>query len=101
MTKLERQHLSQVAAIGCLICKLKGLGTTPAEVHHIHYAAGKRASHYETIPLCTYHHRSGPFGEAIHNGGKTFQEKYGTEAELLAETLRRLKYAGNESERQG
>jgi hypothetical protein len=43
----------------------------------------RKASNYKTIPLCPYHRRQGPFGEAVHNGTKTFEAKYGTQLEML------------------
>jgi hypothetical protein len=90
----ERVHLGKVAALGC-ICPLPnrfGLQRceAPAEIHHIlNGTMGRKASNYEVIPLCPHHHRQGPFGEAVHNGTKTFEAKYGTQGELL-EVVRSL-----------
>lgn len=85
--KAEKEHLNSVAELGCIACKKLGHEGTPAEIHHIRSGVGKgqRASHYETIPLCPHHHRTGGHGEAIHAGAKTWQERFGTEHELLAE----------------
>jgi hypothetical protein len=44
---------------------------------------GQRASHFETIPLCADHHQHGGHGVAIHAGKKTWEERFGTELELL------------------
>jgi hypothetical protein len=90
----ERLHLARVAALGC-ICPLpdkKGWNRceAPAEIHHIlNGTMGRKASNYEAIPLCPYHHRQGPFGEAVHNGTRSFEAKYGSQREML-ETVRRL-----------
>lgn len=89
--KAEKDHMARVASLGCQVCRNEGYGFMPAEVHHIFYAYGKRAHHYDTFPLCPSHHRHGDFGEAIHNGGKTFQLRYGTEQELLAQTRELLR----------
>ena len=81
MNKAEKAHLSAVAALGCIVCK------APACVHHIRtgQGMGQRASHFETIPLCHYHHQG---AEGIHTiGTKRWQAKYGYERELLAKTL--------------
>lgn len=78
-TKAERDHMGRVAALGCIICGL------PASVHHITTGVGmgQRASHYETIPLCRFHHQDGGHGVAIHAGKKTWEAKFGTELALL------------------
>lgn len=82
MTKAEKEHLAAVASLGCIICE------SPAEVHHITGAGmGLRSSHFETIPLCPFHHRHGGFGECVHNGTRSFERKYGTQHELLKQTL--------------
>ena len=81
-TRQEKDHMGEVAALGCIICR------RPAEVHHI-AGHGMRASHYETIPLCPDHHRNS--NECVHAGRRTFEAKFGTEKELLAKTLTRLK----------
>lgn len=95
MTKAEKQHLDDVAQLGCIVCRNLGHGPTPAEVHHIRSGQGlKRASHYDTIPLCPYHHRIGGYGEAFHAGPEIWQRKYGPEIVLLKQTrieLRQLR----------
>lgn len=85
MTQAERQHLSRVAELGCIICHNLELGHSPAECHHPRsgVGAGRRSSHFDAIPLCPRHHRLGNRGEAIHAGKQSFEIKYGTEAELL------------------
>lgn len=71
--------MQKVAAIPCLIC-----GYHPVELHHpLGAGLSLRGKHMDVIPLCVKHHRTGNFGEAIHNGTKTFEAKYGTHAELL------------------
>jgi hypothetical protein len=52
-----------------------------------------RAPHLLTIPLCPYHHQTGPFGEAVHNGKRTFEANFGTEQELLAQVQSLLEVA--------
>ena len=90
-TKAERDHMGAVAALGCVVCRNLGFGETPAEVHHIgNGTLGKKASNYETIPLCEIHHRNGGHGVAVHAGRKTFEARYGTERELLEQTRREL-----------
>jgi hypothetical protein len=82
MTKAERQHLSRVAELGCIICR------RPAEIHHIRAGVGmgKRSSHFNVIGLCPEHHRGidHPNTPSIHLDKANFIRLYGTEAELLA-----------------
>ncbi|MHB0806028.1 Ref family recombination enhancement nuclease [Stutzerimonas nitrititolerans] len=92
MTKAESTHLSRVAALGCIVCRNLGYGESPAACHHIRAGQGmsQRASHFEVIPLCGAHHQTGGHGVAIHAGQKTWEAKYGTELELLAQVRRLL-----------
>ena len=85
MNKSEKEHLSKVASIGCIVCMNQGSEGTPAEIHHIRHGNGmsQRASNYEAIPLCHIHHRTGGYGVAIHAGRKEFERLYGDEIELL------------------
>lgn len=87
MTKTERQHLNKVAALGCIACYQQGTPGTPAEIHHPRAGTGmgKRASHYDAIPLCAMHHRgtAGLSVPSIHGSKNAFIEAFGTEAELL------------------
>ena len=86
MTKAEKEHLSKVAALGCMVCKRMGYEGTPAEIHHPRRGTGlgQRASHYDAIPLCPEHHRG---NSGIHGlGTKGFPKRWGfTESDLLDE----------------
>ncbi|ARQ13135.1 hypothetical protein NXC12_PD00022 (plasmid) [Rhizobium etli] len=93
MKSSDRQHLSRVAALGCIVV-FPDSGErccSPAEIHHPRdgQGMGQRADHSQAIPLCFNHHSAQsplPYGHAIHKGTKTFESVYGTEAELLART---------------
>lgn len=87
-TRAEKEHLSRVAAIGCVACLNMGYEDTPAEIHHLLTGKGasQRAPHRRTIPLCPWHHRTGGFGNAIHAGIQTWESVHGTETELLEQT---------------
>ena len=87
-TKAERRHMNKVANMGCCVCVNLELGETPAELHHIgNGAMGKRATNYEVIPLCHIHHRTGGYGVAVHQGRVQWESNFGTEQELLAQTM--------------
>ena len=56
MNKAEKEHLSKVASVGCIVCMMQGNEESPAEIHHIRSGQGisQRASNYEVIPLCPF-----------------------------------------------
>ncbi len=78
-TAKSKRHMSRVAALGCLICD------APANVHHIRTERIK--NDFLTIPLCRECHQ-GDF--SIHMSKRQFTDIYGSELELLAQTLERL-----------
>ncbi|MEE9510347.1 MAG: Ref family recombination enhancement nuclease [Candidatus Bathyarchaeia archaeon] len=74
-TKAEREYMSRVAELGCIICK------SPAELHHL-TGAGMGLRSKDIIPLCPFHHRTGGHGNAIHAGTETWENIFGTQEEL-------------------
>lgn len=77
--------MDAVTAIGCIVCREHLAEYTPAEIHHIE-GKTKPGAHFKTIPLCFLHHRSGQDTHLFtsrHPYKKRFQQRYGTEAELL------------------
>lgn len=90
-TKAEKQYMDRVARIGCILCRRLDFGETPAELHHPRTGtgAGRRASHFDVIPVCYEHHRG---NTGIHGmGRKAFERHYGvTEMELLDEVKKIL-----------
>ena len=89
---MKAEKMSRIAALGCLLCG------RPSELHHLRagMGMGQRNTDENVIGLCPYHHRTGPFGEAIHNGYKTFCKKYGSEATLLAKLNKILRERNDE-----
>lgn len=94
---VSKKHLGRVAALSCIVCRNEGLGPTPANAHHINAKTmGRKSSDFETIPLCPVHHQYGDGSAryqgqiAVHRSLREFEARYGTEAELLAQTLREL-----------
>ena len=84
MNKAEQIHCNKVAALGCYIC-----GGEP-QLHHIRpigTGIGRRSSHFEVIPLC-YNHHLGSF--SIHNRKLDFEQRHGTEKEILQIITERL-----------
>ena len=82
-SRAEREHMSKVAELGCIACYTLGYPDTPAEIHHPRQfvGMGQRSSHYDVIPLCPFHHRTGQ--EAVHVSPAKFQAKFGSEDFLL------------------
>ena len=91
-TKKEQEHMDKVARLGCLICRKDGNPFSPAELHHIRdvriTGLGQRAKHTQVIPLCVAHHRIGK--ESFHHNSRAFSEKWGSQQDLLKETLELL-----------
>ena len=85
----KKDYLNRVANLGCVVCRNLGYGATPAAIHHIRAGQGmsQRASDYLVIPLCGSHHQTGGKGVAIHAGQQAFEALYGTELQLLAQTI--------------
>lgn len=91
-SKAEQEWLSKICDLGCIVCLMEGHGYSPAMPHHL---IGKTAigAHFETIPLCHAHHQGGYDNEECvsrHPYKARFEARYGTESELLQETIRRL-----------
>lgn len=83
-TPAEKRYMGRVAELGCLVCQ------RPAQVHHIREGQGasERASNWLTVPLCQDHH-TGEF--SVHGSmSREFKNIYGSELDLLAETIKRL-----------
>ncbi|MDM2927034.1 Ref family recombination enhancement nuclease [Citrobacter sp. Cpa228] len=90
--KAEKLYLSRVADLNRIVCRNEGLGDTPAEIHHCSSGTGMsvRADNFHVIPLCHTHHRTGGHGVAIHAGRQSWENKFGTETELLVQVFYEL-----------
>ena len=93
MTTNEKRHLEAVASLCCVLCARYGNRGTPAQIHHIRTGVGmgRRASHYETIPLCHEHHQG---ATGIHGMGRKAWERFHsvTELELLEEVTEKVQH---------
>jgi hypothetical protein len=89
MTKAEKEHYEKLSELGCIVCRNIGFGYSAPHIHHIRNRVGlAQRSHWSmAIPLCPNHHQNGGYGVALHAGQKTFEKKYGTESQLLQQTL--------------
>ena len=88
-SKSEKEYMTKVANYGCIACEIDGK-ISPAEIHHIrkHTGMGLRPSHFDIIPLCSVHHRTGKI--SVHLDKKAFIEKYGSEDSLKQRVRERI-----------
>ncbi len=97
-TKDEKRRLDQLAALGCVACRVSyRVGCGPLEIHHL-LRGNKRRGHMFTIPLGRWHHRGEPlegrtktymralYGPSLALHGKAFRLTYGSDTELLSLT---------------
>lgn len=89
MTKADKQWLNDICRLGCVVCSNLGNIGSPAEVHHLRSGVGaaQKSTDQRSIPLCPMHHRLGGYGVAFHAGQRVWQEKFGNEEDLLAQTV--------------
>ncbi|MDM5083720.1 Ref family protein [Aeromonas rivipollensis] len=90
-TKADKQHLSDVASLGCIACRNAGYGATPAEIHHVRFGSGmaQRAEHTRVLPLCPRHHRA-CYPTGFHAAPRAWQVEHGNEEALLEQVAREV-----------
>lgn len=81
-TAAEKRWMTQVAELNCIVCRNGGLGSTPAAIHHID-GRTKEGAHFKILPLCGIHHQTGGYGVALHQGRVAWENRYGTQKQLL------------------
>lgn len=94
----DANYLARVRALPCIIGALFPIAKKHCwgrtEAHHKTGAGmGRKASDYDTMPLCFNHHSAQTrlaFGHSVHKGQKTFEATYMTQEKLIAETRRML-----------
>ena len=86
--KTEKIWLDSICQIGCIVCKLHHGVFSPGLPHHIEGRV-KIGAHLKTICLCHKHHQaddSHPAYESVHGNKYLFEQRYGTQSELLEKT---------------
>ena len=79
-TRTEKEYMDRVAQLTCAACGEHGV-----QIHHIRNGTmGKRSGNALVIPLCPECHTG---GFSIHMTPKEFQGLYGSELEMLNETI--------------
>ena len=89
----EREFMDKIASLGCLACATEGITNPWISLHHI---AGRTApgAHMLVLGLCAPHHQhddTDPRGRiGVHPHKARFEQRYGTQLELLANARRQL-----------
>lgn len=91
----NKQHLAKIAMMKCVACAIEKpkYPNIPGrlEIHHkTGCGLGKKASDLLTIPLCNYHHQKGNRGFAIHRGILDWEDKFGSQQNLILEIHEKL-----------
>lgn len=96
-TKLQLLRMAWFPEVGCIACIQQGLPKTLLDVAH-ETNGGRREGPFYTFPLCPYHHRGvmpdgfnsrtaeERFGPSFALSKRRFEERYGTESELVEMT---------------
>ena len=86
----DEKYRNFIRGLGCIVCR----DTVPhnpqsskTECAHIgERGLGQKCSDYETVPLCSYHHRIGPTSH--HVLGKHFWSRHGIDRDRTIAALR-------------
>lgn len=84
-TAAEKRFHDQLASLGCIACRLDGTHNPVVSIHHIN-GRTRPGAHMQVLPLCAGHHQDGtgwPGLIAVHPWKRRFEDKYGTQEQLL------------------
>lgn len=79
-------YMRAVKGLPCCICG----AAPPSEAHHVicgRYST-RKASDFDTIPLCAWCHRIGP--ESVHNAKASFEARHGPDHAFVPLTRAKL-----------
>lgn len=92
-TAAEQKFMDAIASLGCVACAKDGIANPWIALHHID-GRTKPGAHLLVLPLCAPHHQqddTDPLGRiAVHGNKARFEQRYGTQLELLAEAKNKL-----------
>jgi len=87
MTAAEAKFQRAVRDLGCICCRIEGMGRSPASIHHILSDGKRRKGEMYVLPLCPMHHNLGRYDARCvsrHPWKTRFVRRYGSEESLLA-----------------
>ena len=81
--------MNRVAELGCVVCRMLGYGSTPAQLHHVREGQGmaQRAQNWLVVPLCPEHHQGKTGG---HGDRSAMRQLKVDELDLLSQTIQDL-----------
>jgi len=86
VTVTEKAWINKACAFGCIVCATcEDSPDVPCSPHHIE-GKTKPGAHFLVIGLCHYHHQAddnNPAYESVHGNKYRFEQRYGTQYELL------------------
>ena len=89
-TAEEARFMDKMGALPCIACLKDGWTNHVISLHHID-GRTKPGAHFLVLPLCGGHHQDGTGANAtliaVHPYKARFEERYGTQRELLAECV--------------
>jgi len=93
VTAEEKALWDRMAALGCVACRKEGHINTWVSIHHID-GRTKPGCHKKVLPLCAAHHQHDDLDPmkrvGVHPYKARFENKYGTQEELLNEVMELL-----------
>lgn len=81
----EKRFHTALARLGCIACRLDGRLNPIVSIHHID-GRTRPGAHLRVLPLCAGHHQDGtgiPGLIAVHPWKRRFEDRYGSQDELL------------------
>lgn len=90
-TEAEKGYHDKLCqVVGCIACRKEGRFNDMVSVHHVE-GRTRPGCHMKVLPLCGSHHQPITQGvESVHGNKYRFEQKYGTQRELMDECNRIL-----------
>lgn len=97
----KRWHDMLVSVVGCIACRVElGVVNDFCSIHHVD-GRTKSHAHWYVLPLCAGHHQAGTGpvnfpGVAVHPFKARFEERYGSQSDLVGQCARIIAEAGRD-----